>query len=938
MKSKNKSRAIIGFIFLVLLVNILAKQVEIESNEVLFHENLVEVKRIKTSGFWDLTGSPIYIDDSNPNFNWSKTAADNDWCSGSGTFSDPYVIENVTIDAQNTLNGIEIRNSYVNFVLRNNTLFNGQPGGYAGIYLLNVINGTIEFVNSSFNNGDGIILENCNNTLIQDSIFNNNGDGWGIDAGWFHPGGSNLTIRRCIIKNNIVGLCVTGDYNEIYENVIDNSGGMPVSYGVNVAGNFNNVYSNNISRTLGNARGISMSGDNNTVWLNNVSLSGNGNARDYGGSTKWDNGTIGNYWDDYGGVDRNDDLIGDTPYVIELAPLKQDNYPIWDDDPDVQISINSPTLNDQFGKISPKFDINITTVGVFNQSWYTLGGSPAKYFFTGNTGTIDQTGWNLQPNGSVLIRFKANDSETYDGYEEIIVRKSLYPVIYINSIDTQTENYLVGKEPPAFNIFVLESELDTMWYSLNDGITNTTFTSNTTINQQLWNGLSNGTVTLIFYANDTSGREGRVQCTILIDIMKPIIVINLPEVDKRFGVNAPEYDLTITEANLDTIWYNLGGGENHTIEYLSGDISQVAWESVAEGSVLLTFYANDTLGNTRIISVPISKEISVPPINWPLLIAILIGAVSIIVVAGLITIKRVQKIKIRDISEKELLMIDKKILEVLHEELDVLINKGTAHYNDKALSKAKNYWEDALRTLEHITTKAGKIEPKTLSNLQNRRINIMTKIDRVKVKEFNNYAKNYEELAEKFQQNQDYNNAIDAYNDAQDFFNNAEEKAIKSNMAEMIEVLAFSKLNVKEKISNLELLREQQTSRPAEGVIKEFQDLKRFIRNEQEITRKSIDTTAREAKILSTISHSISPKDLKRMIKKIIKNPDVLIGDKQDWINVIQENLTYHEFMQPPKWQKFVEEIAKLVLPKIGKTIVPAALDFVVDWLNDRNM
>ena len=42
--------------------------------------------KVKTSGFWNLTGFPIYIDDSDPNYSWSKTASENDWCSGSGTW------------------------------------------------------------------------------------------------------------------------------------------------------------------------------------------------------------------------------------------------------------------------------------------------------------------------------------------------------------------------------------------------------------------------------------------------------------------------------------------------------------------------------------------------------------------------------------------------------------------------------------------------------------------------------------------------------------------------------------------------------------------------------------------------------------------------------------------------------------------------------------
>lgn len=39
----------------------------------------------------------------------------------------------------------------------------------------------------------------------------------------------------------------------------------------------------------------------------------------------WDNGALGNYWDDYAGLDENGDEIGDTPYIIDEN--NQDNYP-----------------------------------------------------------------------------------------------------------------------------------------------------------------------------------------------------------------------------------------------------------------------------------------------------------------------------------------------------------------------------------------------------------------------------------------------------------------------------------------------------------------------------------------------------------------------------------------------------------------------------------
>ena len=46
----------------------------------------------------------------------------------------------------------------------------------------------------------------------------------------------------------------------------------------------------------------------------------------YPENPKFDNGSLGNYWSDYSGVDANHDGIGDTPYMI--GGKLQDNYPL----------------------------------------------------------------------------------------------------------------------------------------------------------------------------------------------------------------------------------------------------------------------------------------------------------------------------------------------------------------------------------------------------------------------------------------------------------------------------------------------------------------------------------------------------------------------------------------------------------------------------------
>ena len=132
-------------------------------------------KKIKTTSYWNLTGSPIYIDNSDPNYNWSKTAIDNNWCKGNGTQNNPYIIENITINGQGSGSCIEIRNSDRYFIIRNCTLYNSGSDldEDGGIKLESVNNGKLIDNNCSFN-GYGIFLRYSSNNNISGNIVNNN--------------------------------------------------------------------------------------------------------------------------------------------------------------------------------------------------------------------------------------------------------------------------------------------------------------------------------------------------------------------------------------------------------------------------------------------------------------------------------------------------------------------------------------------------------------------------------------------------------------------------------------------------------------------------------------------------------------------------------------------------------------------------------------------
>ena len=75
------------------------------------------------------------------------------------------------------------------------------------------------------------------------------------------------------------------------------------------------------------------------IFYNNSFINNDINARDDGINNNWDNGTLGNYWDDYSGNDKNDDGIGDIPYNISGFAGSVDNFPIWEDGTDAVVAI-----------------------------------------------------------------------------------------------------------------------------------------------------------------------------------------------------------------------------------------------------------------------------------------------------------------------------------------------------------------------------------------------------------------------------------------------------------------------------------------------------------------------------------------------------------------------------------------------------------------------
>ncbi len=516
---------------------------------------------------WDdgHNGSKIVIDGNllSGSNSWSW-AASRSWCTGNGIQSDPYIIEDVNINAQNTSSGIYIYNSSVHFRIENSLIYNSsatfssEPAG--GICLVNIANGVILNSQLSNNNGPGIVLRSVigssYNIIIQDNnIKNNKGSGVFINGSMSY---NNIIDHNNISLNGEHGLFVS-DYS--YGNIISNNyfynntdTGILIkeceysifakntlennSIGIALINDdiFNEFTENLILNNLDQGIAIfDFSCQDNYIYDNN--FTGNGiNGFDNGISNSWNFGNVGNYWNDYLGNDTDDDGTGDTPYdnINGIFP-PYDYFPTWWDAPNIL-------------QTDPLID--------------------------GGNGWISYT-------------------------DVDIIKDNLPPHLSI----TRPNNWsLIGVDAPSFDVLITDNyDLKSTWYRLWNGSILTenrifNYGVDSFLDQNIWSQIGNGTVVITFFASDIAGNIGYINVTIYKDIQAPIIRVDNLKSNQRFPSNAPRFNLTIFEFSLNKTWYHLNGD---FIGFFigNGTINQTVWGALANGPIIVRFYGNDTCGN-----------------------------------------------------------------------------------------------------------------------------------------------------------------------------------------------------------------------------------------------------------------------------------------------------------------------------------------------------
>jgi parallel beta-helix repeat protein len=165
----------------------------------------------------------------------------------------------------------------------------------------------------------GFYITSQGNTISDNNIINNL-----RMNGVFLDGASYNTISGNLIENNKYhGIRVEyGSFNQILDNVVVNNRG----YGIYLhESQENTIVGNTVQESFFEGLMCGNESGNNLIYHNNF-IGNPSNAYDATGNI-WDNGSSGNYWSDYSGVDGDGDGIGDTPYDIP-GGSSEDRFPL----------------------------------------------------------------------------------------------------------------------------------------------------------------------------------------------------------------------------------------------------------------------------------------------------------------------------------------------------------------------------------------------------------------------------------------------------------------------------------------------------------------------------------------------------------------------------------------------------------------------------------
>ncbi len=445
-----------------------------------------------------------------------KIHIDNNWSAakiagistGNGIYSDPYVIEDLIIDGGGSGNAILVENSNDYFIINNCTLYNAD----VGIKLINVMNGAIKNSTITNNLGFGADLDQSSYNLITKSVFESNylagirldqntnfneilNNSFIDDYMKFSKNNDNNTVKNNRLYGGSIIFGDQCDGNTIEGNYIKDKGTSTEASIVLDSQNHFNMIQNNI---IQNGSGIILGGlasGNNTI-INNTS-----SFNDYGihminifSNRRSDNLVINN-------------TFQNNNYGIRVAFASHNNITgNFMKDNNLGIEMYNAENNSIYLNI---FNNPTNAIGFENNKWDN--GSVGNYWrdYMGKDINDDGIG-DIPYNISMSAGSQDNYPIWWDG-----------PVISINE---PYQYEIFTSNAPNFNISINEGVPDTLWYTIDSGLTNYTCSATGSIDSDTWATLPEGEITITFYAQDEVGYIGFQSVTVIKRITSQITI------------------------------------------------------------------------------------------------------------------------------------------------------------------------------------------------------------------------------------------------------------------------------------------------------------------------------------------------------------------------------------------------------------------------------
>jgi parallel beta-helix repeat protein len=554
---------------------------------------------------------PIYID-GDGGFNSSNGVT-----GGNGTESNPYIIEEWSINSTTT-HGIHLLNTNKHVVIRWCYITTGYLSGSSGIYVEFCSNVTVTDNECAYDSM-GIFMACCSDSIISWNSCHNNSEGIFVELC-----ADNVTIERNEVFGNDYGIHNNDAWNTfILNNRIHNNAQCGI---IMTVGSVTVTVRNNIIQS--NGKGISVNLDSYWIPTNGISIYNNnliGNsvqATDNNiGHTRWNGTGSGNYWSSWTSPDADLNGIVDNPYTNISAGAGKDWYPLTKP---VKFSpictITSPTTEPSYNTTSP----TIMVAGIASDDLGVVAlevGNPLIGYHTTIINLPDDpyiTNWSdirsLSP-GLNQIWVYAYDGEGTYGFDAINVTYTPTVSCTITSPTSLSEYYTNWGWIKLGGVAVSDAGVTSVTWSNLNGSSGTAYGTTSWQsrgNVQLFPGSNYITAT----AQDANGSITTDQIEVIYDTTPPTCTITTPTSSPTYSTNLTMINLegSASDANgiASVTWKNKGTGASGYANLTGWRINSIVLNA---GMNLIYVNATDRAGNKNSDAIWIASDQGGPAVS-----------------------------------------------------------------------------------------------------------------------------------------------------------------------------------------------------------------------------------------------------------------------------------------------------------------------------------